>query len=119
MKSFILITAVVELIAGLLLFFHPSLIPNIAGADANHFNLLRMYGAAAIGMGLFAFFTWQQFSNEALVSTFLIVILVFHICVAIASNAVTGSGLFADLNVTILHALLGLVTAYFWLKNKL
>ncbi len=71
MKVFILISAIIELIAGFALFFAADKLPMLSHCDAGDFSLLKLYGAAALAMGVFGVSVWRNFSNEGLVSTFL------------------------------------------------
>ena len=118
MKLFILITAIIELLAGLTLFFGADKLPMLGHCDAGDFALLKMYGAAAIAMGMFALSVWRHFSNEGLISTFLSTFVIFHVGVAVAARTAFAAGVLPDMNTTYLHGILALVTAYFWVKNQ-
>lgn len=118
MKVFVLITAVIELLAGAMMLFAPQLIPDFANADALSLTLSRMYGAAAIGLGFFALQTWQHMRSQVIQKAFLQSFTLFHFGVAAAAYMGFNSGAFKDPAVCILHLILGLVTAYFFFKNR-
>lgn len=118
MKAFILISAIIELLAGLALFFAADKIPLLSHCDPGEFSLLKLYGAAALAMGVFGLSTWRNFNNEGLVSTFLTSFLVFHIGVAMAARTAFAAGVMPDMNTTYLHGFLALITGWFWLKNR-
>ncbi len=118
MKIFILVSAIIELLAGFALFFAADKIPLLAHCDVGDFSLLKMYGAAALAMGVFGLSAWRNYNNEDLASTFLTSYLVFHVGVAMASRTAFAAGVLPDMNTTYLHGLLALVTAFFWLKNR-
>jgi|GEM_PF-96014 len=119
MKRFILITAGVELLAGLVLFLYPQAVPDLAQGQHSHLAMARMYGAAAMGLGIFALQVWQNAENKGLVKTFLSSFLVFHFSVFIALFASFLAGVFANPAAALLHLILGGVTAYFFFKNSL
>ena len=118
MKAFILISTIIELLAGLALFFAADKIPQLQQLEAGELALLKMYGAAALGLGAFGLSAWRNYNNEGLVTSFLNAFLIFHVAVAIASRAAFAAGAMPDMNTTYLHGFLALITAYFWLKNR-
>lgn len=118
MKVFVLITAVIEILAGAAMLFAPHLVPDFANADALSITLSRMYGAAALGLGFFAFQTWQHMRSPIIQNAFLQTFLVFHIGVAAAAFWGYSNGGFKDPSVSVLHLLLALVTAYFFFKKR-
>ena len=65
MKLFILFTAVIEIVAGVVFFIYPGLIPDFQGADALAVTLARMYGAAALTVGYYAFMVWKHMNPGA------------------------------------------------------
>lgn len=119
MKKFILISAIIELLAGVFLFFVPQLVPDLAQGAGSHMAMGRMYGAAALGLGIFAFQVWRNFENETLVKTFLSSFLIFHLAIFIAIIASFLAGVFANPGAAMLHLILAIFTAYFLFKNNL
>lgn len=119
MKKFILISAIIELLAGLVLFFAPQLVPDLAQGTSSHLAMARMYGAAALGLGVFALQVWRNFDNETLVKTFLSSFLVFHLTVFIALLASFLAGVFANPGAALLHLILAVFTAYYLFKTNL
>lgn len=118
MKVFVLITAVIEILAGTVMLFAPHLIPDFANGSALATTLTRMYGAAAIGLGFFAFQTWQHMRSQVMQKAFLQTFLVFHIGVSAAGYwGFSNSGL-SDPSISILHLILALATAYFFFKKR-
>lgn len=118
MKIFILITAIIELLAGVLLFFATAHLPVINATSDSEFALLQMYGAAALAIGLYCLKVWRGFDHYALRSTFFPVMSLFHVGVAIATYQVYQSGLFVDLGATGLHSLMAVLTVWFWWHNE-
>lgn len=118
MKVFVLITAVIELLAGLVFFFAPHLLPDLANANPLSTTLAKMYGGAAIGLGLFALQVWRHMRSQVMQLAFLQSFLIFHFGVAVAGYFGYSNGAFQGLSACILHSLLGLVTAYFYFMNR-
>lgn len=118
MKVFVLITAVIELLAGLVFFFAPHLIPDFANANPLSTTLAKMYGGAAIGLGLFALQVWRHMRSQVMQQAFLQAFLLFHFGVAAAGYYGFSNGAFKDLSTCILHLTLGLVTAYFFVTKR-
>lgn len=119
MKRFIFISAIIELLAGAILFFTPQLVPDLAQGESSHMAMARMYGAAALGLGIFAFQVWRNFDNETMVKTFLSSFLVFHMTVFIALLASFLASVFANPAGALLHFIMALFTGYFFIKNNL
>jgi len=119
MKTFILISAIIELLAGAVLFFAPQLIPDLAQGPGSHMALLRMFGAAALGLGIFAFQVWRNMDNDTLVKTFLSSFLVFHTGAFIGITASFMADVFANPGAAVLHLILALFTGYFLFRNNL
>lgn len=118
MKVFILITAVIELLAGIAMLLVPHLIPDFANANDLSLTLSRMYGGAAIGLGLFALQVWRHMRSQVMQQAFLQSFLIFHLAVSGAAYFGFSNGAFKDPAVAILHLILALVTAYFYFKSR-
>jgi putative intracellular protease/amidase len=119
MKRFILISALLELLAGGVLFFSPQLVPDLAAGPGSHMAMARMFGAAALGLGVFAFNAWLNADNAILVKAFFSSFLIFNLGAFISIAASFIAGVFASPAAAILHLLLAVVTAYYWFKNNL
>ena len=119
MKRFVLVSAIIELLAGVILFLAPQLVPDLAQGPGSHMAMGRMYGAAALGLGAFAFQTWRNFDNHLLVRIFLSSFLLFHLGVLIALIANFTAGVFTNPGGAILHLILAVFTAYYLFKTNL
>lgn len=111
-KSFVLVTAIIEIGAGALLFIIPSLIPEMEGESAVAFTLARMYGAAALAVGYYALMVWKNYAPGP-VQGFLKTFLVFHVGVAAASFGGYNSGVQNFILVASLHLGLALMTIFY------
>ena len=118
MKTFVLITLLVELLAGLALLIAPTLFPDLKSVEELPIGLARMYGAAALAMAYLAFQVWRSFENPALRDVFLKTFSAFHILVALAALVAYKSGGFSDAGIFALHTILAIATLYFYWKTR-
>ncbi len=118
MKVFVLITAVIELLAGMVFFFAPHLIPDFANANPLSTTLAKMYGGAAIGLGLFALQVWRHMRSQVMQQVFLKSFIIFHFGVSAAGYYGYSNEAFQDLSTCILHLMLGLATVYFLFQKR-
>ncbi len=113
MQIFILLTSALELLVGFVMLLKPSLIPQFSKASPLALMGARMYGAAAITIGVYAALVGLHIEDVALHHPFLIVFLVFHTLVALSVLISRGAGEPADIKVAVLHGVLAAITAYF------
>ncbi len=119
MKNFILLSAIIELLAGTVLFFVPQVVPDLAQGPGSHLAMARMYGAGALGLGIFALQAWRNFTTEPLPGIFLSTFLGFNITAFIAILASFIAGVFSTPAAAIFHLILAMVTAYFFFNKNL
>ena len=118
MKIFILITAIIELLAGVIMFLMPRQIPAFKNADARSATLASMYGAAAIGIGFYALQAWNYYADAEMVHSFLLTFIIFHAGVMAAAFRGSRSGLKDMTGVAILHGILMLATLFFYVQMR-
>jgi len=116
MKRFIFISAIIELLAGTILFYVPQLVPDLADGTSSHLAMARMYGAAALGLGVFAFQAWRNSDDDNLIKTFLPAFLVFNFAAFIGILSSFLAGVFANPGGAILHLILGIFTTYYFIN---
>ena len=118
MKRFILISAIIELLAGGIMFFVPQVVPDLAEGTSSHMAMARMYGAAALGLGVFAFQVWRNFDNDQMVRAFLLAFMIFNLTAFIGIFSSFLAGVFANPGGAFLHFILGIFTIYFFIKKN-
>ena len=119
MRKFFLLTAVIEILAGLVLFFAAEKIPEFNSASPLTIGFAKMYGVAAFSLGLFALYSWKFFDFKKLHIPFLIIFSIFNTGIAFAviqSNLNFG---FENPVPGFFHLILGLIGTYFIFKKKL
>ena len=118
MRKFFLLTAIIEIIAGLSLFFAAEKIPDLINANQLTFGFAKMYGVAAFSLGLYALFSWKFFDLKILHNPFLIIFSIFNFGVAFAVVQSSLNFGFENPAPGYFHLILGLVAIYFLLKKK-
>ena len=118
MRKFFLLTAIIEIIAGLSLFFATGKIPDLINADPLTIGFAKMYGVAAFSLGLYALFSWKFFNLKILHNPFLIIFSIFNFGVAFAVVQSSLNFGFENPAPGYFHLILGLVAIYFLLKKK-
>ena len=118
MRKFFLLTAIIEIIAGLSLFFATEKIPDLINADPLTIGFAKMYGVAAFSLGLYALFSWKFFNLKILHNPFLIIFSIFNFGVAFAVVQSSLNFGFENPAPGYFHLILGLVAIYFLLKKK-
>ena len=73
MKIFILVTGILELLVGSILLINPKLIQAYKNTSNSLITSVRMYGAAAVSIAVFALLVVLDFDNTVLHKPFLIV----------------------------------------------
>ncbi len=119
MKKFIFISTIIELLAGSIFFFAPQLIPDFDTSVSGYMGMARMYGAAALGLGLLGFYTWRNSFDELLVKVFLTAFFVFNIGAFIGILSSFLGGVFASPGGAVLHLILGIFSGYYFIKHNL
>jgi hypothetical protein len=118
-KYLLFVNAALEGAIGLMFLFYPQVLKSLPGLQLSEGQsgvdmLIRMYGVAALALGLFSLLLSRQKYNPEALSMGVVVFLVFHI-------GLSGTQFFhnPDIRPAILHALLaiGFFGALFSIKN--
>jgi len=118
MKWFVLFNALIEIGAGLVFMFSPGRIPGFDAADAQTYLACRMYGAAALALGLYALMVFLNFAEGPL-RGFLKTFTIFHLGVALACFQGFRAGIEDSTGAIGLHGVLGVVCLILLLtRNK-
>jgi len=117
MKWFVLLNAIIEIAAGLVFMFMPSLIPGFESADAQAHVVCRMYGAAALALGWYALLVFLHFA-EGPFRGFLKTFTVFHLGVALANFHGMQAGLNDSMGALGFHGVLGVICLILLLTRR-
>ena len=118
MRKFFLLTAIIEILAGLALFFAAEKIPDLINANPLTIGFAKMYGVAAFSLGLYALFSWKFFDLKILHNPFLIIFSIFNFGVAFAVIQSSLNFGFENTAPGYFHLILGLISLYFLYKKK-
>ncbi|MDB4014717.1 hypothetical protein N9475_07015, partial [Flavobacteriaceae bacterium] len=118
MRKFFLLTAIVEILAGLVLFFATHKIPEFNNVSSLTIGFVKMYGVAAFSLGLFALYFWKFFNLKKLHIPFLTIFSIFNIGIAFAVIQSSLNFGFENPAPGYFHLILGLIGIYFILKIK-
>ena len=118
MRKFFLLTAIVEILAGLVLFFATNKIPEFNNVNSLTIGFVKMYGIAAFSLGLFALYFWKFFNLKKLHIPFLTIFSIFNIGIAFAVIQSSLNFGFENPSPGYFHLILGLIGIYFILKIK-
>ena len=116
MRKFFLLTAIVEILAGLVLFFATHKIPEFNNVSSLTIGFVKMYGVAAFSLGLFALYFWKFFNLKKLHIPFLTIFSIFNIGIAFAVIQSSLNFGFENPAPGYFHLILGLIGIYFILK---
>ena len=118
MRKFFLLTAIIEILAGISLFFAAEKIPDLINANPLTIGFAKMYGVAAFSLGLYALFSWKYFDLKKLHNPFLVIFSIFNFGIAFAVIQSSLNFGFENPAPGYFHLILGLVAIYFLLKKK-
>ncbi len=118
MKLFLLISAIIEIIAGLALFLIPGKAAKLSSDQYAGLTFSNMYGAAALAIGFLGLQAWQNTDNIGFMQAFFLFFIIFHIGVMMAAYKGSTRGMKEMLPVVILHAVLAAASAYFYMQMR-
>ena len=78
MKYALLISGIVELIGGLIVYFHPALVFNI---ELSQLTIFKMYGLIATVIGLINIMTFKHFTESRIITIIFLCMMFFHAAV--------------------------------------
>jgi len=116
-RAFVLITAILEISAGVLFFLVPQLLPGAEDASPLALMWNRMFGAAALSLGYYAMMVWRNFA-EGPATGFTKVFLVFHVGTAAALYFGYSAGYDIFIAGVALHAGMAMITLFYSIQMR-
>jgi len=110
MKKLLLLHAAIEMIAGVLFIFRPDLILMATGQDASTLLLAKLYAIMMFTFGAVCFFMYTIFEYTSVFKKIIMVIMAFHLMVALQMYSGYNQGLIPNLGPFGLH--IGLATFF-------
>ncbi|MEM9545021.1 MAG: hypothetical protein AAGA77_03565 [Bacteroidota bacterium] len=117
MKKLLLIHAALEMIAGVLFVFRPDLILMIPGQDATSIFLAKLYAIIMFTFGGVCFFLYRIFKYNDVFKKIIMLIMAFHLMIALQMYAGFNQGLVMNLGPFGLHIILAVLFGLFYMKE--
>ena len=118
MKILTIVNAAIEILAGLGMLFATASLPGMESAGLEAILMARMYGAAALSVGVLSLLVMQKLNINSVVHIFTRSMVVFHLGVGIVNTLAVNAGNENALPVAILHGLMGLAFLYFVMQGE-
>ncbi|MBK9151872.1 MAG: hypothetical protein IPM26_13140 [Saprospiraceae bacterium] len=117
MKSILVTNAWVEGLAGIILIFRPDLLlyPNEAVIEV--LAISRLYGVAALTMGIFSWVVSKGFSYTVLYRNFILMIMAFHLMVTFHMYSLFKQAILSHPGAFVFHLVLLIIFGMIYLKN--
>jgi hypothetical protein len=93
MKKLLLIHALIEMIAGVLFVFRPDMILMTSGQEANTLLMAKLYAILMFSFGAVCFFLYGIFEYTSVFKKVIMVIMAFHLMVALQMYSGFNQGL--------------------------
>ena len=110
MKKLILLHSVIEMVAGVLFVFRPDLILMTSGQETNTLLLAKMYAILMFTFGAVCFFLYTIFEYTPVFKKIIMVLMAFHLMIALQMYSGFNQGLVLNSGPFILH--LGLAALF-------
>lgn len=117
MKYIIIINAIVEGLAGIILLLRPEWLLLAETPQLHGVIVSKLYGVAALTMGIFSWIVSKNFDYTAMYKSFVLMIILFHMMVAFQMYAVYAQGITSNPGAFTLHLLLAAGFGIIYLKN--
>lgn len=117
LRTFVLITAILELGAGVVFFLVPHLLPQAEPDNALAIMWNRMFGVAAIALAYYAMLVWKNFGVGP-ATGFTKVFIVFHVGTAAALYYGYSAGYDIFLGGVAFHAIMAMITLFYSIKMR-
>ena len=117
LRTFVLITAVLEISAGIAFFLVPHLLPSAQEVGPLAIMWNRVFGVAALALGYYALLVWRNFATGP-ATGFTKVFIVFHV----GTSAALFTGYQAGYDIFVagvaLHLVMAAITIYYSVKLR-
>jgi len=117
MKKLLLLHAAIEMIAGVLFVFRPDLILMTSGQEANTLLLAKLYAIIMFTFGAICFFLYTIFEYNNVFKKVIMVIMAFHLMVALQVYSGYNQGLVLNLGPFGLHIIMAVLFGGMYMKE--
>lgn len=109
MKKLLLLHAVVEMLGGVIFIFRPDLILMMSGQDESTLLLAKMYATIMFAFGAVCFFLYTIFEHTTVFKKVIMIIMAFHLMIALQMFSGFNQGLVLNLGPFGLHIVLAVI----------
>lgn len=117
MRIILLINAIVEITAGIIIILFPEFLLYNTPLDNLSFNISKMYGIGASIIGLFSFLIYRHGQSDLLIKYAALAVIGFHLILSFHLFSMQKIGLLQHNGPMGFHVFLTLVTLFVYLKN--
>lgn len=117
MKKLLLIHAIIEMIGGVVLIFKPSVFLMVDGQSAQTLIVAKMYGILAFTFGVACLYLYKLFEFNDNFKRVILVIMAFHLMIALQMYAAFTQGNVSNLGAFGLHLILALLFLGGYMNN--
>ncbi|MDF1694649.1 MAG: hypothetical protein P1U56_02400 [Saprospiraceae bacterium] len=117
MKKLILIHAVIEMIAGVLFIFRPDMILMVSDQEPSTLLLAKIYAILMFSFGAVCFFIYSIFEYSVVFKKIIMILMAFHLMVALQMYSGFDQGLVMNLGPFGLHIALAVLFGAGYMKE--
>ena len=117
MKKLLLVHAAIEMIAGVLFVFRPDLILMTSGQDISTLLLAKLYAILMFTFGAVCFFMYSIFEYNNVFKKVVMVIMAFHLMIALQMYSGFNQGLVSNLGPFGLHIIMAALFGGMYMKE--
>ena len=118
MRKILLINAIIELTAGIIVILSPDLLLYNTPMDNLSFNISKMYGIAAATIGLFSYLLYNHAQSAQLVKFSCLTIIAFHVILAFHLYGMYTMAMITHPGPMAFHLLVFLVLGILYLRDN-
>ena len=109
MKKLLLIHAIIEMVGGVVIIFRPDLFLMTSNQDISTLFMAKIYAILAFSFGAIGFFIYQLFEYNSIFKKIILIIMAFHLMVALQMYSGFNQGLVMNLGPFGLHIALAAI----------
>ena len=117
MKKLLLIHAIIEMVGGIAFIFRPDLILMTSGQDVSTLLLAKIYAILMFTFGAVCFFLYQIFEYTSIFKKIIMVIMAFHLMIALQMYSGFNQGIVMNLGPFGLHIILATLLGVGYMKE--
>ena len=118
-KSILLLNAILEGLAGVVIIMRPGIIMQNGNMDSSHLALAKIYGIAAFTLGILSFQIWKNFSYSKFEKMVLLAFMVFHLLIGLQMYSFYSAAITPNPGAAVLHMVFAVLFAVAIIREKI